>query len=75
MKMRLDSRGGPLRRTYLGNLNQYTQGKRLVDTKNNKTVKKLKSKQSVVLSLGVQAGQNIVSQSMIGLGDNTPAKL
>lgn len=46
--MRLDSRGGPLRRTYLGNLNQYAQGKRLVDTKNDKTFgKKLLNKQSL----------------------------
>ena len=33
MQMRLDSRGSPLRRTYLGNLDQYVQGQNLMERK------------------------------------------
>ena len=33
MQMRVDSRGSPLRRTYLGNLDQYVQGQNLMERK------------------------------------------
>ena len=33
MAMRLDSRGSPLRRTFLGNLDQFVQGRSIHDTR------------------------------------------
>lgn len=35
MKMRTDSRGSPIRRTFLGNLDHYIEGKMIMDRKSS----------------------------------------
>jgi len=64
MQMRLDSRGSPLRRTFIGNTDQYFQGRKLVEVK-----AKQKNIKNQMLS---QGGQNIVqSQGLPTIGQNT----
>ena len=62
MQMRLDSRGSPLRRTFLGNLDSYMQGQTLLEMKNKESTRK----QSIKLS---QGGQNVIqSQALPQIG-------
>lgn len=58
MQMRLDSRGSPLRRTYLGNLDQYVQGQSLME-------KKAKDALSRKGSLKLAQGGQTIMQSQV----------
>ena len=60
MQMRLDSRGSPLRRTYLGNLDQYMQGQSLIEKKAREALNCKKA--SAKLS---QGGHNIIQSQVL----------
>ena len=59
MQMRLDSRGSPLRRTFLGNEQQYMQGKGIVEKMAKEGISR---KTSVKMST---VGQNIVQSQVL----------
>ena len=61
MKMRLDANGSPIRRSFIGNLEQYMMGHVSVQCKNlgNSAADKQLRKQSLKLALG---GLNIINK-------------
>jgi len=51
MRIRLNSRGSPIRRTFLGNLEQYNSGKQIKDQKEKELSSKLVSNSGSMLSV------------------------